>query len=179
MRELARELDLSPGNLSYHFATKDDLVVALVRQGHAANNALVSQPAIEGFGDVDGLIRAFMRRDLENPWLMRDYPALLIAIPELRKMHEGMQAAREARVDALIARLADCGLLNRERVHRGQARLRRQIFTQVFFWLPSAIVSAPAEEPAKSLDAHARAALALFLPFCTPAGHKQLVPLTE
>jgi hypothetical protein len=33
------------------------------------------------------------------------------------------------------------------------------------------------EDGAESLDAHARAALALFWPFCTPAGRRQLKAL--
>lgn len=178
MREIARDLDLSPGNLSYHFSTKDDLVVALVRRGHAANNALVSPPALASFADVDVVIRSIMRRDLENRWLMRDYPSLLVAIPELRKMHGPMQAAREARVDGLLARLLEVGLIAPRTVQRHRAELRQQLFTQVFFWLPSAIVSAPSRDPAKSLDAHARATLALFLPFCTAAGRRQIEALT-
>jgi hypothetical protein len=56
-------------------------------------------------------------------------------------------------------------------------QLRQQILTQVFFWLPAAFVAAPDRDAAESLDAHARAALALFWPYCTPAGRRQLKAL--
>ena len=42
IREIARDLGMSPGNLSYHFATKEALVAALVEQMHAANNAVTT-----------------------------------------------------------------------------------------------------------------------------------------
>ena len=51
--------------------------------------------------------------------------------------------------------------------------------TQVFFWLPAAIVAAPDRDPAECLDGHARAALALFLAYCTPAGRRQLEAVLE
>ena len=44
IREIARDLGLSPGNVSYHFPTKEALVVALIEQVHAENNAAVSAP---------------------------------------------------------------------------------------------------------------------------------------
>ena len=180
IREIARDLGLSPGNVSYHFPTKEALVTALVREGHAANNAAVSASAGPfGFGQVNAAIRAIMRRDLENQWLMREYVGLLVAMPALRDLHTQIQGAREARVDTVVTHLVEAGLLDRERIARRGAELRRQVFTQVFFWLPAAIVSAPTRAPAASLDAHARATLALFLPHCTPAGRRQLEALLD
>ena len=180
MREIARDLGLSPGNVSYHFATKEALVSALLREGHAENNALVGPPMGPiSFDQVDAAIRAIMRRDLENRWLMRDYVGLLVALPALRPLHDEMQRAREARVDTVVARLVPAGLLDGERVERRLPRLRRQMLTQVFFWLPAAITSAPDRDPAESLDAHARAAMALFLPYCTRAGRRKLDALLD
>lgn len=180
VREIARDLGLSPGNVSYHFATKEALVAALIRDTHARNNALVeTAPAGEGFEQVDAVLRAIMRRDLENRWLFRDYVGLLVAFPELRPLHEETQRGREARIDRIVARLVAAGLLDGERVKPRLAQLRQQVFTQVFFWLPSAILSAPDRDPAESLDLHARAAMALLLPYCTPSGRRRLETLLD
>jgi AcrR family transcriptional regulator len=175
IREIARELELSPGNVSYHFPTKEALVAALFEEGHAENDALVAAPMGRlDFGSVDRIIRAIMRRDLENQWLMRDCVGLLTALPSLRSLHRRMQRAREARVDGIVVRLMDAGLLDCKRTARALPQLRQQLLTQVFFWLPAAIVAAPDRDPAECLDGHARAALALFLAYCTPAGRRQL-----
>ena len=178
VREIARDLGLSPGNVSYHFPTKEALVSALIQEGHAANNALLSAPmeAVD-FERVDAIVRAIMRRDLENRWLLRDYVGLLVALPALRPLHEATQRARGARVDAIVSRLVAAGLLDGERLRGGLPQLRQQVFTQVFFWLPSAILSAPERDPAEALDLHARATLALFLPYCTSAGRRRLEAL--
>jgi AcrR family transcriptional regulator len=174
IREIARQLDLSPGNVSYHFPTKEALVAALIEEGHAENNALVTTPGPLDFGRVDRIVRAIMHRDLENQWLMRDGVALLTALPSLRSLHQRPQRAREARVDSMVARLVDAGLLDRKRTACALPQLRQQILTQVFFWLPAAILAAPDRDPAECLDAHARAALALFRAYCTPAGRREL-----
>jgi AcrR family transcriptional regulator len=40
MRELARQLEVSPGNLTYHFSKKSDILIALLKQFSAQNSAL-------------------------------------------------------------------------------------------------------------------------------------------
>lgn len=175
IREIARGLGLSPGNVSYHFATKEALVVALVEHVHAQNNATVSVPdgALD-FGEVDAMIRAVMRRDLENRWLMRDAVGLVVSLHALRPLQQRMQRAREARVDGMVRRLTAAGLLDQKQIERGVVLLRQQILTQVFFWLPAAILAAPDRDPAERLDLHARAAVSLFLAYSTPTGRRQL-----
>jgi AcrR family transcriptional regulator len=178
IREIARDLALSPGNVSYHFPTKEALIVALVEEAHAANNAAAAATGEQvDFATVDVLIRDVMRRDLENQWLMRDAVGLLLAFSELRPRYERMQRAREARVDGIARRLIAAGLLDRRRTTRALPLLRRQIITQVAFWLPSAILAAPDRDPSESLDAHARAALALFSEYSTAGGRRQLEAL--
>jgi hypothetical protein len=90
-----------------------------------------------------------------------------------------MQHAREARVDGIARRLVAAGLLDRVRTEKHLAHLRRQILTQVFFWLPAAIIAAPDRDPAESLETHARTVLALFLAYATPTGRRRLQSLLE
>lgn len=180
IREIARDLGLSPGNVSYHFATRDALLTALVEDMHRENSATVeAQRGPLDFAEVDRIFRAIMERDLANRWLMRDAVGFLAARPELRPLHERMQRAREQRVAGIVSRLIDARLLDPDRAQRALPRLRIQIFTQVFFWLPAALLIAPDQDPRERLDAHARAALALFLPCCTPAGRRKLDALLE
>jgi AcrR family transcriptional regulator len=175
IREIARDLGLSPGNVSYHFPTKEALVEALIEEAHAHNNAAVAAPTGPlDFEKLDAIIRGIMGRDLDNQWLMRDAVSLLFAMPALRAREQQMQRAREARVDKIAAGLIDAGLLERRRTEQALPRLRLQLITQLFFWLPAAILAAPDRDPAERLDIHARAALALFGPYCTQAGRRQL-----
>ena len=177
IRDLARALDLSPGNLSYHFATKEALIVALVEEAHATNNTVAAPAGPLDFPKLDAILRDIMHRDVEHQWLTRDAVGLMLSLPALRQQHERLQRAREARVDAVIGRLIEAGLLDAARTDR--ALLRLQVLTQVFFWVPSALLAAPDRDPAERLDLHARSALALFLPCATPAGRRQLAPLVR
>src|SRR4029078_1104968 len=49
VRDIARALEMSPGNLAYHFATKDDLVAALVIELPELNLATVFADVPEDF----------------------------------------------------------------------------------------------------------------------------------
>jgi AcrR family transcriptional regulator len=175
VRDLARELDLSPGNISYHFPTKEAMIVALVEEAHASNTASVAPAEPLDFVQLDRIVRAIMRRDVENQWLMRDALGLVLSLPVLRELHDRLQRAREARVDSVIARLIEARLLDETRTDR--TLLSLQVLTQFFFWVPSALMAAPDRDPADRLDRHARAILALFVVYATPAGRRQLAPL--
>jgi AcrR family transcriptional regulator len=175
IRDLARELDLSPGNLSYHFPTKEALIAALLEEAHAINNAVAAPAGPLDFIELDRIIRNIMQRDVEHQWMMRDAVGLMLSLPALRDRHERLQRTREARVDGVIERLIQARMLDAERTDR--ALLRLQVLTQVFFWVPSALLAAPDRDPAERLDLHARAALALFALYATPIGRRQLTPL--
>lgn len=175
IRDLARELDLSPGNLSYHFPTKEALIAALVEEAHAINNAVAAPPGPLDFIQLDRIIRNIMQRDIDHQWFTRDAVGLVLSLPALREQHERMQRAREARVDGVIARLIEAQMLDAERTDR--ALLRLQLLTQIFFWVPSALIAAPDRDPAERLNLHARAALALFVVHATPVGRRQLTAL--
>ena len=180
IREIARDLGLSPGNVSYHFPTKEALIAALMQEVHARNNALTeAPPGGEGFEQVEAILRTIMRRDLENRWFFRDVVGLLVAFPELRPLHDEMQRARDGRTERILGKLVAAGLLDEGRMKQRLAELRLQIFTQVFFWLPSAILAAPDGDPARRLDLHARAAMALLLPYCTAGGRRRLEALLD
>lgn len=177
VRDLARELGLSPGNLSYHFPTKEALIVALVEDGHATNNEVSAPPGPLDFVKLDQLIRDIMQRDIDNQWFTRDAAALILSLPTLRAQHGRMQRAREARCKGIIARLVEANLVDAEKVDRTVLGL--QLLTQIFFWVPMALMTDPEGDLADRLDLHARAALALFLPYTTPTGRRQLAPLVR
>jgi AcrR family transcriptional regulator len=54
VREIARELKISPGNLSYHFSKKEDILFNLLNEFNTSNNSFyeehqTSEPSIERF----------------------------------------------------------------------------------------------------------------------------------
>jgi AcrR family transcriptional regulator len=177
VRDLARELGLSPGNLSYHFPTKEALIAELVEEAHATNNAVAAPAGPLDFIQLDRIIRNIMQRDIDHRWFTRDAAELMLSLPTLRRQHERMQRAREGRVDRLIDHLVEARMLDGERTDR--ALLRLQLLTQIFFWVPSALLAAPDDDPAERLDLHARAALALFDVYATAVGRRQLGSLID
>ena len=43
VRDIARALDISPGNLSYHFARKEDLLIAILDQYKHGNDEIYQE----------------------------------------------------------------------------------------------------------------------------------------
>src|SRR3954463_15164671 len=73
VRDIARALDLSPGNFVYHFATKDQLVEALVREHFDAQDAVVQRelpPNLEGFYAA---VRTAMRNQVAYRFIFHSY----------------------------------------------------------------------------------------------------------
>ena len=177
VRDIARELDLSPGNVSYHFATKEALIEALIEEGHEQNNRLFALPDKLDFATVDRIIRTILQRDLDHRWLLRDIAGLIHGMPALRPLNAKMQRVREARVDTLVHGLVAAGLLDEARVAPALTYLRQQVVMCVMFALAYAVVAAPERDLASRLDHNAKTVLALFAGYCTPAGKRQLAPL--
>ena len=105
--EIADEVDISPGNLHYHFRKKADLVTALLAEFQADAKRVLAPP-----GDEPGLLDdfwvflhlllelkaaySFLFRDTES--LVADYPKVANA---MRHFARGLAAAFELQLHAL------------------------------------------------------------------------------
>jgi len=75
VRDVARATDMSPGNLAYHFPTKDELVTALVGELHDLNRSTAFVEPMESFS-LESLYRAAtaaMRNMLGYRFVLLDY----------------------------------------------------------------------------------------------------------
>ena len=81
VREIARAMDISVGNLSYHFPKKEDIIVALLGKLSEYNSATYDDffdgpPSLQTFLDL-------MERVFHNQFT---YRGMLIANPEMKKI---------------------------------------------------------------------------------------------
>src|SRR4051794_32671602 len=107
VRDIARALDMSPGNLAYHFATKDQLIAALVLELVSLNERTVFSRMPDKLGLKT--LYAMAKRALEN---MLGYRFILLspleawtAAPELAKLSLSLTKQRRKRHDAMLAAL--------------------------------------------------------------------------
>jgi len=175
VREIARALEMSPGNLAYHFATKDELVAALVKELHARIDAdvgagMAAEPSLAGFYRA---VLAAMRDLLAYRFVLLSYVDAVRASPELQTLAAAHLVRRRQRHDLLLEALARAGYLDR------RAALAR---TDVLFeqselissgWLNAATVRGWRDDE-KTIRHFAKVGVALLEPCCTPRGARQM-----
>lgn len=69
MRQIADSVGISPGNLTYHFARKQDIVTALMAD--AFENTLVNDP-VDSLRQVNDMFARMLRTILTNPFYFLD-----------------------------------------------------------------------------------------------------------
>lgn len=110
IRHVARALDLSPGNVSYHFPRKADLVLALSAELSDRNQPLGELVPTS----LDALLeryRTVLRHQHEYRGIVVALPHLLETYPELRRRYRHTERQRFQQQRDQVAALVATGLL--------------------------------------------------------------------
>ena len=103
---ISDEMNISPGNLYYHFRNKDDIINALFEQFEREIDELLDTPSREGIGFEDAWL--FLHLLFESIWryrfLYRDLNDLCHAIGSSRRTSGRSSNARLARRTACARR---------------------------------------------------------------------------
>jgi len=175
VREIARALEMSPGNLAYHFATKDELVAALVKELHARVNAdvgagMAAEPSLAGFYRA---VLTAMRDLLAYRFVLLSYAEAVRASPELQALAAEHLARRRQRHDLLLEALARAGYLDRRAARARTDWLFEQGELISSGWLNTATVRGWRDDE-KTIRHFAKVGVALLEPCCTPRGARQM-----
>ena len=175
VREIARALEMSPGNLAYHFATKDELVAALVKELHAQVNAdvgagMTAEPSLAGFYRA---VLAAMRDMLAYRFVLLSYADAVRASPELQALAAEHLARRRQRHDLLLEALARAGYLDRRAALARADLLFEQGELISSGWLNAATVRGWQDDE-ETIRHFAKVGVALLGPCCTPRGARQM-----
>lgn len=172
VREISRALELSPGNLAYHFPTKDALVATLVNELHELNAKTVFAALPEDFSPVD-LYRsaiAAMENSLRYRFVLLGYVDAVRGSPELGRVEAKLAIKRRARHDEMIRRLAENGYVDRRR-HRRRAEIlyeQGQILSSG--WLAAAMLRTDRRDDREVVRHYAKLGVALLEPYSTENG---------
>jgi AcrR family transcriptional regulator len=85
IRELAKDLGLKGGNITYYFPTKDDLVVGVAERLRALNNATVRMPDEPSLSGYIAMIEQAFRNHYA-------YRGLFMSMPNMMKQNEKLAA---------------------------------------------------------------------------------------
>ena len=180
---VAGELNISPGNLYYHYPAKDELINRLYSQYEAELDELLH--ASEGVGDVEDAW-FFMHSLFELLWryrfLYRDLNDLLSKNRHLETQFQLVLQNKAAAIRALLSGLDRAGHLDIDA--REVDTLAQSMVVVLTYWLSYEYVRNPREalEPAHAQAALLRGAhhtLHLMAPYLAPAQRRHLLALSN
>jgi AcrR family transcriptional regulator len=178
---VAGELNISPGNLYYHYPSKDELINRLYEDYEAELNELLH--AGEGARDIEDAW-FFMHSLFELIWrhrfLYRDLNDLLSKNRHLETRFQFVLRNKVRAIRALLAGLNHAGHLDIDAPQAGT--LAQSMVVVLTYWLSYEYVRNPREalEPAHAQSALLRGAhhtLGLLAPYLAPDQRKHLLTL--
>ncbi len=174
VRDIARAVEISPGNLSYYFATKDDLVAALVMELHQVNARSVFAVMPPGFSLVTLYQAALgaMRNMLAYRFVLVSYVDAFRSSRELQRLETVLAPRRRARSIEMTTQLVKNGYVQRR-------ALTARYLVEQGDMISSGWLNAAAFHPTLRTDEaivlhYAKVGCSLFEPYCTPKGTRQL-----
>lgn len=177
MREIARDLRISPGNLTYHFPTKEALLAAIARQVSDLNDRT---EALGGLPQgLDGLLERFRAVFLNHV----AFRGLLLALvhltdryPRIRSDYEASRQRRSLSFAVMLRHLRDHGSIKSVTSDAELERLAGYCTLIGRFWIAEAHVDGrDVADPAT--HAHYLDLLAaVFAPYASERGRAEIAP---
>jgi AcrR family transcriptional regulator len=140
---IADEADISPGNLYYHFHSKDDIVIELFKRFLAR-----LQPLIEVPGDVpmqaeDLWFQLHLTFEVKGEFrfLYRNLADLTARIPDLDRAMRGLLRRERQAASNLLGGLEKAGAMAIDSIQREM--LADNILLSLTYWIPFADLLAP------------------------------------
>lgn len=170
-KAVAKALEISDGNLRYHFRTKEDLVWALyeelvARFDEGFELAPGHIPTFEDYWHMLG----FTFTNLEAyAFLMIDFAGVMRMYPKIRTHYRELQKRRKEPFMFLVAIWQQQGWLRTDLPAKQFDELFSHLEVFHDFWIPRAymLYEGPEEE---RLLYHQKGAFAMLIPYLTPKG---------
>jgi AcrR family transcriptional regulator len=109
-RHISARLGISPGNLYYHFANKEEIVLCLYGRIEQQLEAILApRPGERSFDEVLAYLDAVFAHLWEFRFFYRDLNALLRDVPGLKERYRGLAARVLARSREIFASMVDAG----------------------------------------------------------------------
>jgi len=137
-RAVAHKLGLSPGNVSYHFPRKENLVAALVDR-HGERNRVRFDREVESVSEFLEVFRELFRAQWAWRGLLLALPDIMATWDEIRANYRRSEKTRRAQLLGLLQSLRARSQLDAS--DRELSRLVSQLTFVARFWVSEARVS--------------------------------------
>lgn len=179
VRELARDLGLSPGNVSYHFPRKQDLVEALMAEHGARNSSLIEELArAPRVVDLMECYRRIFEGQFEYRFLLRSIVQVVEQHPELDERYVATDEARRRALARAFTAMVGGDL----RADTGEAAIRRIVGTCTLvarFWASEMRLSFRVIPVERVIDHYLAIVAHAISPAATGAARQSLAPYLD
>ena len=173
LRELAAELNMRVGNLTYYFPTKDDLVFHLSQELSKAN-AEVFVPyaslSMQGF-------LALLHRVFQNHWQFRclflSFVHLMSQNKQVAEAYKQTQNSRTASIQTYLEKLKEGGYLVGNNATESTFLVSLLALINRF-WLSEAKISFRQDDPEEQMRHYLQLIARLLLPYATEKGATEI-----
>lgn len=174
VREVARALGMSPGNLAYHFPTKDDLVAALWLElhEHLARTLIEPLPEKIPFATFYRTVVLAMRDILPYRFVLLSHVDTRLPTREHQLARDARRERVHARDQRLLAGLVAAKHLDPRKLARAP-HLQEQTDLISSGWLAAGQSRGWTDDEQIVLH-YAKVGTALLAPFCTASGAREL-----
>ena len=133
--DIANELDISPGNLYYHFKGKEDIIGALYERFHNEFSDILEAPIAQILKPDDAWFYLYIvfEETYKQRYFYRNLNDILQRYPTIEKRFRRLLSQKVAAAQAVARPLIERGVLA---LDEGQlSRLSEAVAMQVTFWL--------------------------------------------
>ena len=138
-RNISDHIAISPGNLTYHFKKRDDIIEALYFELAEEIEVVFErlQKAEVSFEAIHNLTKEVNKNLFEYRFFMIDFIHVLRSNPKIKKHYEALSAKRMEHLTGMIQNFVDGGMIREEELPKEYEYLllRTQIFSD--FWIAS------------------------------------------
>ena len=181
---ISAELRISPGNLYYHYPSKDELINTLFDQYQQALGALLAAAdEVRDAEDAWFFLHSLFELIWEYRFLYRDLNHLLSRNRHLETRFPDLLARKKAALRAIVDALADAPAATADD-QRARNAIAASMVVLLTYWLSYEYVLQPrtAMEPENAQDALLRGAyhvLGLLMPYLGGAARTQMLALID
>lgn len=175
LREIAAELGIHVGNITYYFPTKDDLVNQLAIDLNRLNSEVLRDEPRSTLTSFLEMLREVFHNQLRYRCLMLSLVHVMKQNKVVSTRHKETQRARADLLAANIAALAEAGHL-RVIDAAEAAQLAETIALIARFWISEATISYRRRDAKAQVDHYLSLIGRLLLPYSSSAGTDELRP---
>lgn len=175
MRDLARYLGLSPGNLTYHFPKKEDIIIAIAERLSDLNSqTLQTSQQPEDLKQFLEMFQTIFRNQFQYRCLVLSLVHLTEHYPAYAVQYRETQAVRTGSFQEKLIDLQGTGFLKEEVSEVEIQRLAAYCTLIGRFWLSEYWVSYRDRPVEKMIGYYLNLLAGVFIPYVTAKGYQDL-----